>query len=112
VGIKTKALGNALAKKLRGFEDTTSNQVAPGNMPAPPDAGLAPDVGAPVGPEVVPPAEAQQVGGAAPVTVPPDVMPDAVAGDTYTVESVTPQGITLVKQPGAAPEAAAPVPPQ
>lgn len=101
MGIKTKALGNALANKLRGFEDKTSEMVSPGNTPAPPDLGAPP----------APPVEEAPMDGAAPVMVPPDAMPDAVEGDTYTVEAVGPEGITLVKQPGAAPETAAPMPP-
>ena len=61
-----KAFGNALANKLRTFEDNTSEQESPANMAKPADA----------------PPEAPAV------TVPAASFPDAVEGDTYTVTAV------------------------
>jgi hypothetical protein len=106
MGIKAKALGNALANKLRGFEDKTSNQVDPGNMPAPPDMEM-PAEGIPPVEELTPEIPAE----GAPAEVPTTILPDAMEGDTYVVQMVSPDSVTLVKQPGAAPETAAPMPP-
>ena len=58
----------------------------------PPEAGG--DAGAALG---APPPE----GGAAPVTVPADLLPGAKPGDTFTVKSVDGGNVTLEHQPGA-----------
>jgi len=77
---KAKALGNALANKLRGFEDHTNQMENPQNMPAPQEG----------------------------VTVPVATMPDAVEGDTYTVTAVDGQNVTLTKE-AAEPPATPPI---
>ena len=82
---KAKALGNALANKLRGFEDHTNQMENPQNMPAQ------------SGDPTSPPEEG--------VTVPVATMPDAMEGDTYTVTAVDGQNVTLIKEAPPTPEA-------
>ena len=73
MAVNPKAFGNALANKLRTFEDNTAEQESPANMPAEP---------------------AKPEG----ITVPVASFPDAAEGDTYTVTAVDEQNVTLQKQ--------------
>jgi hypothetical protein len=93
MALKAKALGNALANKLRGFEDKTNQMESPQNMPAPPEEALPAEPGLETMPEEMP---TEQMG--APVDVPATMIPDAMQGDTYVVEAVSPESVTLVKQ--------------
>jgi hypothetical protein len=77
-----KALGNTLAKRLRSFDSTQNQTESPENTPTP-DETQAPAT------ETEQPAE---------VSVPVDLIPDAVEGDTYVVSAVDDQNVTLTKQ--------------
>jgi hypothetical protein len=93
MALKAKALGNALANKLRGFEDKTNQMESPQNMPAPPEETMPAEPGLEAMPEEMP---AESMG--TPVEVPATMIPDAMQGDTYIVETVSPEAVTLIKQ--------------
>jgi len=76
MAVNPKAFGNALANKLRTFEDNTSEQEDPNNMAKP----------------------AEETTEAPAVTIPVASFPDAMEGDTYTVTAVDEQNVTLAKQ--------------